>query len=239
MFRVLLLESPEPIEWRRVKLTIGHNTNALPISPVSGGIKISNVGFSKTGTDPDQEYVELIALEDVDLSGYTILYRSTSSKKIGLYYQFPRDIFIQEGTRVQIHSGAKSSTIPQDKEAVHRFVAPTKDKAKSHFKSGEVELQLISPQNQLIHEGSFSPSSNFNNIAYKIIRNADGTAAWLFISSSKQVTGPIAAGTYQLQFTYSRDIGKVYPLLKRNGSHNDEKASIQLSLRASKGAKSP
>ena len=71
--RALLIESPEPIDWKRTKLDILHTGCFFPKPTLPVAVKLTDVTFGKT--QPNQESVSLLLRDTTDLTRHRIEYR--------------------------------------------------------------------------------------------------------------------------------------------------------------------
>ena len=65
-----------------------------------------------------------------------------------------------------------------------------------------------------------------------MIRNQDGTRLFIFVRNGAQEVTKLLDGLYRVQFTFKRDIGSEYPVLKRFGFADWEETYIELSMPA-------
>ena len=70
----------------------------------------------------------------------------------------------------------------------------------------------------------------FNVVNSSLIRNEDSTRLFIFVTSDSQLFSQPETGTYQLMFTYKRDVGSSKPLLRRFGFYTQEETLIQFTL---------
>ena len=69
-----------------------------------------------------------------------------------------------------------------------------------------------------------------NELDSSIIRNQDGTRAFIFVRSGNTEFSDLGDGIYHLKFEFKRDIGSDAPILKRFGFTYAEEAGIEFSL---------
>ena len=69
----LLVQSPEPIDWRRTDLEVLRADRAMPAPEIPGAVKLTDVTFGTA--QPNEESVTLLLREATDLDGHRIEYR--------------------------------------------------------------------------------------------------------------------------------------------------------------------
>ncbi|MGA9773955.1 MAG: hypothetical protein WBV94_33295 [Blastocatellia bacterium] len=69
---VLLVQSPEPIDWKRAGLEVLHTGHSAPKPALPGAVKLTNVTLG--ATQPNEESVTLLLREATDLTDYRIEY---------------------------------------------------------------------------------------------------------------------------------------------------------------------
>jgi hypothetical protein len=69
---VLLVQSPEPIDWKRTSLEVLHTGRSAPAPALPGAVKLTNITLG--ATQPNEESVTLLLREATELTGYRIEY---------------------------------------------------------------------------------------------------------------------------------------------------------------------
>ena len=92
----LLMESAEPLEWKRLEMEINFNPGIGRKSPLTAQQNYS------------ENYIELTLKESVDLSGYCILYKNAGERKYSEYYKFKDEKKFSSGDTIRIYSPEES-----------------------------------------------------------------------------------------------------------------------------------
>ncbi|MCX7923342.1 MAG: hypothetical protein N3B21_15230 [Clostridia bacterium] len=241
----LLLESPEPIDWERTSMKVFNLplVNHGPIQPgdiyeVKSNIKIT--GFSNAPTinskvDVNQEWVQIIALADVDLKGLRISFKNYKLQGVKIvvedgdfneYCTIAEKLFVPKGTVVRIHSGKKALDVNASNEQVHHYL----ELNQCILGEKQALIRAADANGKELHSRHCTGSRSFNQIESLVIRNIDKTRAFVFFPDGGQKVAAMKAGNYRLEFEFKRDLGLGKPRLMRMGSVEAEKTFIEMKI---------
>jgi len=242
----LLLESPEPIDWRRTKLEL-RRSPTLPAASVSPSMKPgSTVKISGAGlpTPTDLNYwVELLARDETALDGYKleIAQDGTGQLSFNDYFAFPQGTLQRVGKRLRI-----GTTPAGQREAGVEYKDPTYRKRRRHtpLTTNMTWIRLLDNSGQCVHqqvvqpEANYSPSTGFvldpflgvvGTTTVLLLPNADGTRALLLLKDGTSVGIP--DGAYALTFEFRRDVGPEAPILREAGRTIPELVTVRFLLK--------
>lgn len=227
----LLLESPEPIDWERVVLWVKHNANNEVIEESVSSIKIieANVDArSGGGTNYNEEWVDILLLEQLDISTLKIEHRRISDTGFSEYFQFGDEGVFPAGTVIRIHSGKEADHSDPSVEIEHRYRLTETDTGAWQFDAQGEIIQIVDGTGKVLHNRSLIPHSNGGKDII-VIRNKDQTGAFIFFPDEREKYSDLPDGRYCFGFKFMRKI-KDKPVLKRMGLESDEETSIEFSL---------
>jgi hypothetical protein len=235
-----LVRSPEPWDWKRAEITLMHCADAIPASELLGPVKITGAALGMTAGD--DEYVDLLGLEDVDLLGWKLQLRDGSGTTSGLVdtpfdddgsnwldlHTFAAGGHINAGIRLRVYSGG---LVRPPLGHTHRTFncVPAGDPGVARLPAAGADLRLIDPIQRTACAVRILPQSAFAPIAQppRMLRKGDAAGLIVLPSSGAQ----IASGAYALAMRYCRDARSIDPdsvILSEAGSTADEAAFVLL-----------
>jgi hypothetical protein len=232
----LLFESPEPLDWDRLEITLAHVDNSDAVEEFDNKIKIIDASIATTQNkggpdDYNKQWVDLLFLETGDLSGYTIEHlaiNSSDGEAYQKFYTFTGSHIYNAGTLVRIYNGQEPGHAPDDVEPVYLYAGY---RSQAFQPAGEI-IRLKSADGETQHNRLFYLKETFSEMDVNLVRNQDGTRFFAFFRDGGQESSDLPTGMYRLQFTFKRDIGSEHPVLKRFGFSNAEETFIEFSLPA-------
>lgn len=199
----LLVESPEPIDWRRTSLDVRYANAPAFLPGLPRAVKLTQVSFG--ATQPNQEAVTLLLREAGDLTGWRIEYRqppgSTADPAWEPYYAFGAEQRLPAGARVRVYAGSAAAAPAQDPGVVARFIAAPGEQGQIRLPAAGADLRLVAPDGIAGHTRRFLPESAYAALAVRVLRNADGTRCFIV----RPAGSALAEGRYRLILTYRRD----------------------------------
>ncbi|NIS81969.1 MAG: hypothetical protein GTO14_17570 [Anaerolineales bacterium] len=135
------------------------------------------------------------------------------------------------GTRVRVYSGAPIGAPTPEAGMEQRFVAATGSAGMMILPSNGVELRLLSPLEEVLHQRWFLPGKAYAAVTTKVLRKRDGTAFFLFVPTASPTGTSLTRCGYRLKLTYRRDnqtVDKKSIVLRQSGSKADEVVIIDL-----------
>ena len=236
----LLIESPEPIDWQRVdfdlfEITSEPNTTTM----VNGPLKIINAVIDPEGRDKPGEYnlewIELLVLEDLDLTGFQIQDLSkpgTDQESYHRYYEFEKNSRYSSGTILRIHSGANPAVDVSDPPGViHLYVAKQGQKGKWRLNNSGDTVRIIDKNKTNIHWRCFTKEPANRNLENRlIVASKDGTRAFIFRLLDDNSLVDLVMGIYELDISFQLDLGNDLPVLSRSGDTSVETTTLTLNL---------
>ena len=225
-----LLESPEPLDWIRTTVGVSLNKNAPNVEEASETVKIvgGSIDSSGSGTDYDSEYIDILVRDSLDVSAMIIQHKSDGQASFANYYSFPDQGAIQAGTVIRLHTGSQASDSNPSQEVENVYLGLSAWQLSS---AGET-IQLLDRNGKILHTRHIEPSSSFATQQAILVRNADGTRAFVFIPQGGELAASLVQGKYTFDFVYNRNIGPADVDLKRHGSDEPEESVIEFSLPA-------
>jgi hypothetical protein len=232
----LLFESPEPLDWDRLEITLVHTDISDAVEEFDNKIKIVDASIATTQNnggpeDYNKQWVDLLVLETGDLSGYTIEHLAAEAPEDEAYqtfYTFTEYLVYNAGTLVRIYSGQDPGHAPDDVEPVYLYAGYQSQAFQS---TGEL-IRLRSADGETRHNRLFFLKETFSELDVNLVRSQDGTRFFAFVKDGGQESSELRTGMYRFQFTFKRDIGSEHPVLKRFGFSSAEETFIEFSLPA-------
>ncbi len=233
----LLLESPEPIDWKRVTVSLKRKADNHILEEARSDAKIieASIGAGSSGaTSYNDEYVDILLREKTDLSGLTVTHKPLSApeeRELKEYYTFGNDAgAAPAGTVIRIHSGSEPAGSEPAGECRHFYLTPEGDATGWQFNPlGEVVV-LLDSSGKALNSRLVAPFTN-NRKKFRIVRNRDMTRAFIFFESGTDRHANIPHGRLTFLFTFHREVDGMSPLM-RMGSKDDELTRIEFSLPA-------
>lgn len=241
----LLLESPEPLDWARTELNVFFSSRSETIEEFDSVVKIIDGGIENIAALPvasissnnpeisisyDNQWVDILVLETTDLSGFTVEYLPTSAgeeETYQEYYSFPENSLYLAGVLVRIHNGSQP-TSSDETEHINLYAAHQS----GTIDAGGTFIRIKDADNEILHTRPVLSDAGLNELDSNIIRNQDGTRAFIFVKSGNDEFSELDNGIYRLDFKFKRDIGPDAPILKRFGFSDTEETFIEFSLEA-------
>ncbi|MDQ4143996.1 MAG: hypothetical protein M3198_09685, partial [Actinomycetota bacterium] len=239
----LLLESPTPIDWRRIKLTLQRaDTQKLPVASSSLSMKpASSVKISDARRSTDTDYwVELFAREETALDGFKLQVAADApTLSFKHYYTVPQGTVLPVGKRLRIHAPGTTT-----REAGVGYLAQDAGKLQSGeqtpLPAGIAWIRLLDNAGQVVHQQPVQPEANYApplvldlSVAGAtdalLLPNLDGTRALILLKDQAGVGVP--AGAYALTFEFRRDIGSEAPVLREAGRPTPELVTLRYLLK--------
>lgn len=231
----LLLESPEPIEWRRVTLDVRHSPAAgVPNRRVRGALKIVGALLPAPGTDSlAAEWIEVMALAETDVSGVAIFHSSSAGgSPPERYYRFGAESPLSPGTIVRVHPAPSATGVATAPECLVRYAEAEEGQPPARLDPAGAVVSLVDPLGVERHSIEVRPAGAYQPLPHVLIRSADQTRAFLFFTMTSDGVGDVPPGVLRLDWTFARDIGAGAPLLTRRGSAVAEAAAIEFRVPA-------
>jgi hypothetical protein len=234
-----LVRSPEPWDWKRAEISLVHNAQAIPASEMLGPVKI--VGAELGMGSADDEYVDLLGLEDRDLGGWKLQLRDGSGTSNGLVdapfdddastwldlHAFAAADRIDAGLRLRLYSGGLIHP-PLDHTHGTMNCVPPGTQATARLPAGGADLRLLDSVGRTACAVRILPVTAFGPVSQpRMLRKADATGLILLPSAG----AAIAPGAYALAMRYRRDATSIDPesaILSQAGAIADELAFVPL-----------
>lgn len=219
----LLLESPEPLPAARVQdVIISRNSVAESIDEFRNTVKLIRTSFN-------EQWIEVLLLEEIDLSGYRIEYRERAAEDdepFTLYYTFGAGSVYPVGTKLIVNNGVAPNVAPAPIEHVRLYAGHS---AQS-FVPGGAYVRIVDANDEVVHQRPFFRDSRYTRQDVALIRNQDETRLFIFIKQNGADFSELTPGIYRLAFTYLRDTGDETAVLKRFGFNGEETGQIEFSI---------
>lgn len=224
----LMVRSPEPVLWERVQLEISSAGDATPFD-LPGDLKLSDVAF---GAGFDGQVATILVRSSSNLSQHRLQWRplptSTDPDPAWTdYFTFGvGEVDVADGTRVLILPPVPDGEDPPEREpgTLQRFLPSTATPATLTFAAPGVELRLVAPDGDVVHQRRFSTPEAYTAFPMLAVRKLDGTAALLF------VTGGSAPPALRLRWTFTRAFPDEALAYRQGGSELPEVAVLDLTL---------
>jgi len=230
-----LIRSPEPWDWMRSEITLRHGVEAMPASHVLGPVKITGAALGMTTAG--DEYVDLIALEDVRLAGWKLQLRDIGSAGalpgsalddpsqswVDLH-DFTGSERIPAGLRIRLWSGGQAKPAHD-----HTWRSLNAGAAAARLPAFGADLRLLDSTGRVACAVRIAPDSTFAPIqsAPRLLRKADSTGLIVLPSQGDA----IPSGAYALAMVYRRDRSQIDPgslVLSQAGDTTNEEAFAPL-----------
>jgi hypothetical protein len=234
-----LVRSPEPWDWKRAEILLVHNAQAIPASEMLGPVKI--VGAELGMGSADDEYVDLLALEDCDLAGWKLQMRDGSETISGLVdspfddpasawldlHAFAAGDQVDAGLRLRLYSGGLVHPPLDHTHGTMNSVAPG-TQVIARLPAGGADLRLLDSVGRTACATRILPTTAFAPVSQpRVLRKADATRLVLLPNAG----AAIAPGAYALAMRYRRDSSSIDPklvILSQAGAIADELAFVSL-----------
>ena len=242
----LFFESPEPMDWRRVKVQIDHSTvkPAASLSPyfklLASSVKISDVQLPE-GPNTANPWIELFAFEDAKLDNYTLEVAednttlSSPSSPFTNFFTFPIGTVLNEGKRLRV----SPDSVPRDaREIGVEYLSG----AKPILAPKNIWIRLLDNDGRLLHQQMIQPSTNYVDqkvfdpflsiglVSALFLPNMDGTRALLILIKDQTNPDTIPKEAYLLSFEFRRDVGPEAPVMKQLGYSGPEICNLRFTL---------
>jgi hypothetical protein len=220
----LVLESPEPIDWRRqgqgrTSVTIRRNATAAAGTTASTGpMKISDGALGDAG------WVEILAREATDLSRWTIDFLDGVGAATP-FHAFPDGTHVAPGSILRVHAAAPPQLAPEAELAVVAASTPVPLPAEG------TTLRLTNAAGVEVHRRQVL-SGAFDAVYQTVLAaDADGTRTVVLLKQGNAWVDDLPTGTYRVELTFRRSAGgDGRPTLRRNASTTDETTRIYVSI---------
>ena len=177
---------------------------------------------------PNNQWIDILILETTDLSEFTVEYLPISAgqeEPYQEYYRFPENSLYLAGTLIRVHNGSQP-TSDDETEHVNLYA----DHQTGTLDAAGTLMRIKDAHDETLHTRPIFSNAGLNELDSNIIRNQDGTRAFLFVRSGDNEFSELSDGIYRLKFEFKRDIGSGAPILKRFRFTHAEEASIEFSL---------
>ncbi|HEY0171734.1 MAG TPA: hypothetical protein VGB98_11985, partial [Pyrinomonadaceae bacterium] len=246
-----LVQSPEPIDWRRTSLDLLRTDFARTEPALPGKVKLAAVNFGQDRAGI--ESVVLLLREPLNLTGYRVESRLAawpmspeSGVVINMQALAPDGVVQTPWTTYRtfeevktLPAGATLST--DDAGAVPPEgpppAQPPGSDAAAVERSQRVlfsrELRLVAPDGTVVHSRHFLPDDDYVAEDVRVLRKADGTGFFMFKPDGGSAVLPFAPGQYRLKLTYRRENRGFDPegrILSQAGERADEVVTIDIPL---------
>jgi hypothetical protein len=218
-----VLESPEPIDWRRAdggrtSLSVSRNVAVAAGTTASlAPVKVSDGALGEGG------WVEIVAREAVDLSRWKIDLLDGAGATP--FHTFPDGTHVAPGSVLRVHSGQVPQLAPDAELAV--VAASTAVRLPPEGTT----VRLTNAEGAEVHRrqlvgGAFDPVNGT-----VLAADADGTRTVVFLTQGRAWVDDLPTGTYLLELTFLRAAaGERRPTLRRNGWTSKESARLYVSI---------
>lgn len=225
-----LIESPEPIDWKRVTMSVSYSSSNPLVEEASEPIKIIGASISQSGvgTACNNEWVDILLREPFDINGLVVEHKSEGGNDFQRYILFSSEKLLPAGTIIRTHSGKEEDDTGFSPEIEHRYLSLNT----WQFKSMGETLRLKDAQGKVLHARYIAKAGSFSSKGAICIRNADNTRAFVFYPGSGENASKIEKGNYRFDLRFKRNTGGDQPVLKRMGGDSDEETDIEFSYPA-------
>ena len=177
---------------------------------------VENIGIPRRiGISPNNQWIDILVLETTDLSGYTVDYLPISAGAEGPYqeyYRFPENSLYLAGTLIRVYNGSQP-TSDDETEHVNLYA----DHQTGTLDAAGTLMRIKDAHDETLHTRPIFSNAGLNELDSNVIRNQDGTRAFIFVRSGDTEFSELGDGIYRLKFEFKRDIGSDAPILKRFG----------------------
>lgn len=236
-----LVRSPEPWDWKRSQIVLARAAQDAPLSDVLGPVKLTGAALGVS--DPNDEYVDLLTLEDVTLAGWRLELRDAFASQTGLVetpfddpasqwlllYAFSSTEILKAGLQIRLYSGGLVRPPADHTHRTMNIVAPG-NPGVARLAAVGVDLRLVDPTGRTACAVRVLSAAAFAQVptsSLRLLRKGDATALIVLPNAG----AAIAAGTYGLQMTYRRDLTASDPnaiVLSLAGDTSNEQAFVLL-----------
>ena len=238
-----LVRSPEPWGWRRAQITLRRmNQMSAPASEMLGPVKITDAGLGMS--DANEEYVDLLLMEETSLKGWRLQMRDAASSGTGLVdlafddpasvwvmvHEFTTQDAVKAGMRIRLYSGGLLQP-SGDHTRIAMNITAEGDAGVAQFPSAGVDLRLLDPAGRTACAVRILPETGFSPVpvpsSARMLRKGDATGV-IFVPGLDDAFLP---GAYALFMTYRRDISANDSdsiRLSQAGDTGDEQAVVPL-----------
>jgi hypothetical protein len=229
-----LVRSPEPLHWERAIVTPSFSppTETEEIG-IPGIVKITGATFGATAAD---EQVALLVREGTSMGGFVVQWRPLPDQANldplwSFYYEFDpsTEAPIADGTQVVVFAGTAAEAPAREPGTTQRFLAADATAATTHFAAPGVELRVLNPAGDVVHQRQFRVPEAFAGFQMRAVRKLDGTGVLLFLPSD---VAPPPLSVLRLTFVLARNAGNDLPVLRQAGSESPEMVVLDLDLTA-------
>jgi hypothetical protein len=238
-----LVRSPEPWDWKRSRITLSRMDQVVaPVSEMLGPVKITGAALGMT--DANDEYTDLLMMEQTSLDGWQLEMRDASASATGFIdapfddpastwltlCAFAAQDVIKAGMRIRLYSG----DAPQPSGSHTQLsmnIAATGHPGVARYPSVGADLRLLDPSRRtacairILPEAGFSPLQAPADV--RVLRKGDATGLILVPGANDA----FAPGAYALSMIYRRDISADDVdsiVLSQAGNTTDEQAFVPL-----------
>jgi hypothetical protein len=237
-----LVRSPEPWDWKRSQIVLRHTDQTAPISEMLGPAKITGAALGMS--DANDEYVDLLILEDTSPNGWRLEMRDATASSTGLVdaafddpgsiwlalYEFAAQSTIKAGMRIRLYSGSLLQPSGNHTQLAMNIAAPG-DPGVARLPASGADLRLIDPLGRTACAIRILPEAAFDLVPVplhaRMVRKGDSTGLILVPG----IDDSFAPGAYALAMVYRRNISADDPesiVLSQAGDTTDEQAFVPL-----------
>jgi hypothetical protein len=147
------------------------------------------------------------------------------------YYQFGAEERMNAGAQIRVLSGNVAEAPAATELEQRRFRSTMSDRGRPQLAREAATLRLVSPFGAEAHRKTFLDRALFTPVPFTVLREADGTAFFVFVPSAPPPGTQLAQAQYQLRLTYRRDNRALQPdsqLLSEAGQRTDENVSLDI-----------
>ena len=237
-----LVRTPEPWDWKRSQVTLRHTDHAVPISEMLGPVKITGAALGMS--DANDEYVDLLILEDISLNGWRLEMRDTMASSTSFVdapfndsgsiwstlYTFASQDRTKAGMRIRLYSGGLLQPAGNHTQLTMN-IAPQGDPGIAQLPSSGADLRLVDTSGRTACAVRILPETAFDPVhvpkGARMLRKGDATGV-IFVPG---IDDAFAPGAYSLSMVYRRNISVNDPegiVLSQAGDTMDEQAFVPL-----------
>jgi hypothetical protein len=226
------------VDWARCEIIVEYTPNEVPPSLMLGPVKIIGAALGKT--HGDDEYVDLLGLEDTDLEGWRLQLRDNSggppsaplddpASAWGDLFHFPAQAAINAGFRLRLISGGAVQPAPSHVWRTMN-VAAAGDPGVANLPAPSADLRLLDRTGRtacairILRDTMFAAAAT---LSLRLLRKADATGLIVL----PQAGMGIGADAYRLKMLYRRNLGQAHPdevVLSMAGDSGDELSFVPL-----------
>lgn len=244
-----LVQSPEPIDWRRTSLALLRTDFARTEPALPGSVKLAAATFGEDRTSI--ESVALLLREPLNLAGYRIESRLVLwplSPESGVvldaqtlspdqaadtawttYRALEDGKNLPAGTTLRISPVGPAPGPPVGTASAQLVGLDAGDVERSRRLLFSRELRVVAPDGRVVHARHFLPDGDYVAEDVRVLRKADGTGFFMV----KPGGASFSLGQYRLKLTYRRDNRAFDPAsrtLSQAGDRAPEVVAIDVSL---------